>query len=171
MSWPVAIAWVEQTLDRRGWADHQMVGETPFCTPASQDAWLAAHPGALDPVPTGTGRRQVGQPYQWLDETGIDRWCAACGVLIQVGTEEAECPAGACPPLVVNRLRSRDGERCGACGRWQQLPARLLDRPGGGLVTGPSASGCGSGRRLPAEASAARPGHPAVPSGRGWSPA
>jgi hypothetical protein len=31
---------------------------------------------------------------------------------------------------VVNRLRSPDGECCGACGRWQQLPARLLDRLG-----------------------------------------
>jgi hypothetical protein len=74
--------------------------------------------------------RQVGQPYQWLEETGVDLWCAECGMLIQVGTEEPECPAAACRPLVVNRPRSPDGERCGACGRWQQLPARLLGRPG-----------------------------------------
>jgi hypothetical protein len=135
VSWPVAIAWVEQARGPDGWADHQMVDETTFCTPACQQSWLAAHPGALDAVPIGTGLRQVGQPDQWLEETGIDRWCAECGVLVQVGTEEPECPAAACPaaacpPLVVNLLRSRDGERCGACGRWQQLSERLLDRPG-----------------------------------------
>jgi hypothetical protein len=117
VSWPVAIAWVEQVRDRHGWADHQMVDETPFCTLGCQEAWLAAHPGALDPTAVSGSVRCVGQPYRWLEETGIDLWCAACGVLIQVGTEEPECPAAACPPVVVNRPRSRDGERCGACGR------------------------------------------------------
>ena len=130
MSRPVAIAWVEQARGPDGWSDHQLVDETPFCCPGCQEAWLAAHPGALDPVPVGPGRRGVGQPGQWLDETDYDLWCAACGVLVQTGLSEALCPAWACPPVVVNRLPSAEGERCGACGRWQQLPARLLDPPG-----------------------------------------
>jgi hypothetical protein len=165
VSWPVAIVWVEQALHRGGWVDHQMVDETPFCTPACQDAWLAVHPCALDPVAVSVGLRRVGQSYQWLDETDIDRWCAGCGVLIQVGTEEAERPAGACPPLVVNRLRSADG---GALRRVRALAAapRAPARPSRGAPV--TATGCGPGRRLPTAAPAARPGH--TRQGRGWSP-
>ncbi len=130
MSRPVTIAWATQALGPDGWQDAQTVDLTAFCCPGCQADWLAAHPGATDPVPLGPGRRGVGQPVQWLDETGYDLWCAACGVLVQVGLDEPPCPTWSCPPVVVNRLRSAEGERCGVCGRWQQLPTRLLDRPG-----------------------------------------
>jgi hypothetical protein len=130
MSGPVAIGWVEQTRGGHGWLDVELNDLTEFCCPGCQDAWLAAHPGALDPVPVGPGRRGVGQPGQPVGETDDDLWCGACGALIQLGLQEPPCPAGACPPIVINRLPSATGERCGACGRWRQLPARLLDPPG-----------------------------------------
>jgi hypothetical protein len=130
---PVAVGWSRQARGRAGWVDVALVDLTPFCCHACQADWLAAHPGALDPRrdPRLAGCRTVGEPDWPLDETGYDLWCARCGVLIQLGLQQPPCPTWACPPVLVNRLPSREGERCPACGRWQQLPTRLLDAGGG----------------------------------------
>jgi hypothetical protein len=128
MSPPVAIAWSRQARGRTGWVDVELLEATPFCCLACQADWLAAHPGALGPHQDlgGAGWRRVGQPGCWLDETDYNLWCAACGVLIQLGLQEPPCPTFACPPVVINRLPHPDGERCVACGRFQQLPASLV---------------------------------------------
>jgi hypothetical protein len=129
---PVAIHWSRQARDRSDWVDVELVDLTPFCCAGCQVDWLAVHPGALDPRPTPSAAewRTVGQPDRQLGEIDYDVWCAQCGVLIQVGLQEPPCPTWACPPVLVNRLPSRDGERCPACGRWRQLPTRLLEPQG-----------------------------------------
>jgi hypothetical protein len=129
---PVAIHWSRQARGRSGWVDVELVDLTPFCCVGCQADWLAAHLGALDPRrdPRLAVCRTVGEPDWPLDETDYDVWCSQCGVLIQVGLQEPPCPAWACPPVLVNRLPSRDGERCPACGRWRQLPTHLLEPQG-----------------------------------------
>jgi hypothetical protein len=125
---PIAIRWSHHTLVRAGWVDVELVDLTPFCCHACQADWLAAHRNALGPHQDrpAVGWRMVGQPDRRLGEADYDVWCAAYGVLIQVGLEEPPCSAGACPLVVINRLPSARGERCPACGRWQQIPASLL---------------------------------------------
>jgi hypothetical protein len=131
---PVAFHWSRQARGRAGWVDVELVDLALFCCHACQADWLADHPGALDPrpAPSAAEWRVVGESGWPLEETDYDLWCAHCGVLIQLGLQEPPCPTWACPPLLVNRLPSRDGERCPACGRWQQLPTRLLGAGGGG---------------------------------------
>jgi hypothetical protein len=125
---PVAVAWTRQALGQHGWMTVELVDLTPFCCAGCQADWLAAHPDALGPHQHRQlqGWRLLGDPGRPLHETNYDLWCAACGVLIQLGLEEPPCPTFACPPVVINRLPSADGERCSACGRWQQLPTSLL---------------------------------------------
>jgi hypothetical protein len=95
---PLAIHWSRQTLGRAGWVDVELVDLTPFCCQGCQADWLAAHRNALGPAQDrpAVGWRMLGQPDRRLGETDYDVWCAACGVLIQVGLEEPLCPTGAC---------------------------------------------------------------------------
>jgi hypothetical protein len=132
----VTIARVTQALGPDGWQDAQTVDLTAFCGPGCQADWLAAHPGAVDSVPLGPGRRRASQPGQWLDETDYDVWCAACGVLVQTGLSEAPCPTWACPPVVVNRLASASG---GALRRLGLAAApRPPPRPAGSAPVSPA---------------------------------
>jgi hypothetical protein len=71
-------------------------------------------------------RDYCGDDYQgWsgCHEADVTLYCASCGVAIP-GLEDA-CPHQI-GNVVVNRFTSAEGERC-SCGRWVQLPLRMLE--------------------------------------------